>query len=302
MQYLIEVKNSGMKFVPEDWIMISATKYVKRFRSPHVQNLINEISKQNEILDENCKEAWISFLRSFSNSYLKYKKAITKLATLDCLLSFCEVAKKYNLCKPSYTDHFIQLKINNGRNPIISASMDYPTQFVSNSTELQHNGNICQIITGPNMGGKSSYIRQVALICILGQIGSFVPCDFAVLPVLDAVYARIGASDNIYEKESTFLSEVRDVSDIMKQATSNSLIIIDEFGRGTSTYDGSALAYATLLYLIKEVQCFTLFVTHYPVVTELENVLQNRCQNVHMSYLLQKGKKSHRYWVIPRKI
>ncbi|VDI57396.1 DNA mismatch repair protein MSH3 [Mytilus galloprovincialis] len=142
------------------------------------------------------------------------------------------------------------------------------------------------IITGPNMGGKSSYIKQVALITILTQIGSYVPAESAEMGIVDAVYTRMGASDEIYKGRSTFMVELQEASDIMLKATPRSLVILDELGRGTSTHDGVAIAYATLDYFIKQVKCLTLFVTHYPVLSELEQTYPNIVQNHHMSFMV----------------
>lgn len=142
------------------------------------------------------------------------------------------------------------------------------------------------IITGPNMGGKSSYIRQVALICVLAQMGSYVPASEARLGMLDGIYTRMGASDNIYKGRSTFMEELTEASEIISRATERSLVILDELGRGTSTHDGIAIAYATLEYFIRDVKALTLFVTHYPPLCELERVYPEHVSNYHMAFLL----------------
>lgn len=142
------------------------------------------------------------------------------------------------------------------------------------------------IITGPNMGGKSSYIRQVALICIMAQIGSYVPASEACLSALDGIYTRMGASDNIFKGRSTFMEELTEASEIISHATEHSMVILDELGRGTSTHDGIAIAYATLEYFIREVKAFTLFVTHYPPLCELEQAYPEHVSNFHMAFLL----------------
>lgn len=176
------------------------------------------------------------------------------------------------------------LEILNGRNPVVWKAVADSSQYITNSTNLsvsigdatcitivfvvlnnymfhfQSNGVTCQIITGLNMGGKSSYVRQVALICLMSQIGSFVPAESAKLPILDGIYARMGASDNIYQNCSTFLTEMTETNEIMKRATRNSLVVIDELGRGTSTCDGTALAYASLHFFLHEVFVVLCFV------------------------------------------
>lgn len=150
---------------------------------------------------------------------------------------------------------------------------------------FQVDGNRCMIITGPNMGGKSSYIKQVALIVILAQAGSYVPAEEVELGVLDAVFTRMGAKDNIYKGQSTFMVELQETSEIISRATPKSLVILDELGRGTSTHDGTAIAYATLHYFISEISSLTLFVTHYPSLSELEAVFPNQVTNNHMAFM-----------------
>lgn len=142
----------------------------------------------------------------------------------------------------------------------------------------------CLLITGPNMGGKSSYIRQIALIVIMAQIGSYVPAKSAQMGVFDAVYCRMGAADNLATGQSTFMKEVQETSDIMRLATPRSLVILDELGRGTSTHDGTAIAYATLHYLLETVKCKTLFVTHYPLLGALEDEFKGVMRNCHMAF------------------
>jgi len=160
--------------------------------------------------------------------------------------------------------------------------------YVPNSIQLTEDGLRCLIITGPNMGGKSSYIRQTALIVIMAQIGSFVPAQSATLGVFDAVYTRMGASDDIGRGRSTFMVELQEAAHVLKYATKRSLVILDELGRGTSTHDGMAIAYATLHHVVTALQSCTLFVTHYPTLGELASTFATRINNVHMSYIENK--------------
>eukprot|EP00124_Ichthyophonus_hoferi_P006069 Ihof_evm1s1173 gene=Ihof_evmTU1s1173 len=157
-------------------------------------------------------------------------------------------------------------------------------QYVPNDISLDET-NQCMIITGPNMGGKSCYMRQVALLAIMTQIGSYVPADSAEMGLFDAVYTRMGASDNIQRGMSTFMVELQDAAEVLRQATDRSLVILDELGRGTSTHDGVAIAYATAYYLINDIHCTVMFATHYPLIAQLEIMFPERTKNYHMSFM-----------------
>uniref|UniRef100_A0A453CBI8 DNA mismatch repair proteins mutS family domain-containing protein n=1 Tax=Aegilops tauschii subsp. strangulata TaxID=200361 RepID=A0A453CBI8_AEGTS len=151
--------------------------------------------------------------------------------------------------------------------------------------DLHADGQYCQIVTGPNMGGKSCYIRQVALITIMAQVGSFVPASSAILHVVDGIYTRMGASDSIQQGTSTFYEEMNEASNILQNCSSRSLVIIDELGRGTSTHDGVAIAYATLHYLLKNKKCIVIFVTHYPKILDIQSEFEGSVGAYHVSYL-----------------
>ncbi|KAG0462009.1 hypothetical protein HPP92_020485 [Vanilla planifolia] len=166
-----------------------------------------------------------------------------------------------------------------------SSRIHFRDNFVPNDTYLHADGEHCQIITGPNMGGKSCYIRQVALIVIMAQVGSFVPACSTNLHVIDGIYTRMGASDRIQHGTSTFFEEVRETSYIMEHCTPNSLVIIDELGRGTSTHDGVAIAYATLHYILQQKKSMTLFVTHYPQILDIQREFEGSVGAYHVSYL-----------------
>lgn len=159
-------------------------------------------------------------------------------------------------------------------------------QYVANDTNLQVDSQRVMLVTGPNMGGKSCYMRQVALIALMAQIGSYVPADDVEMSILDAVYTRMGAADEIYTGRSTFMVELGETADIMREATSHSLVILDELGRGTSTHDGVAVAMASLDYFLNQVKCLTIFVTHYLPLTEFEELYPKHVGNFHMSFLV----------------
>uniref|UniRef100_A0A8C7CFH7 DNA mismatch repair protein MSH3 n=1 Tax=Oncorhynchus kisutch TaxID=8019 RepID=A0A8C7CFH7_ONCKI len=277
-EFLIEVKNSMVSVVPSDWVKISSTKAVSRYQSPYLIGRCRSLSQLREQLLIDSQKEWTNFLHQFGEYYHTMKKAVGNLATVDCLFSLAEVAKQRN--------YYRQIVIRDGRHPVIDLLMGEHTQYVPNNTELQGDGRRTLIITGPNMGGKSSYIRQVALVSIMAQVGSYVPATEARLGILDGIYTRMGASDSIYKGRSTFMEELTEASEIVTRATERSLVILDELGRGTSTHDGIAIAYATLEYFIRDVKSLTLFVTHYPPLCELEKVYPLHVGNFHMAFLL----------------
>jgi DNA mismatch repair protein MutS len=195
------------------------------------------------------------------------------LALVDVLASFSEVAVKNNYCRPTLNTSGV-LNIVNGRHPVVEQLSSMP--FVPNDTVLDSNANRCAIITGPNMAGKSTYMRQVAIIVLMAQIGSFVPATSADIAITDAIFTRVGASDDLASGQSTFMVEMSEVAHILKNATSKSLLILDEIGRGTSTYDGMSIARAVLEFVCdkKKIGAKTLFATHYHELTALEDQLQ----------------------------
>uniref|UniRef100_A0A8C9ZQX9 DNA mismatch repair protein MSH3 n=1 Tax=Sander lucioperca TaxID=283035 RepID=A0A8C9ZQX9_SANLU len=278
-EFLIEVKNSLTSAVPPDWVKINSTKAVSRYHSPFLVERYKKLLQLREQLLLDCQREWTNFLDQFGEHYHTIKRAISHLATMDCLFSLAEVAKQGDYCHR-------QIMIRDGRHPAIDVLMGEHKQYVPNLTELQGDGRRTMIITGPNMGGKSSYIRQVALICVMAQMGSYVPASEARLGMLDGIYTRMGATDNIYKGRSTFMEELTEASEIIFRATERSLVILDELGRGTSTHDGIAIAHATLEYFIRDVKALTLFVTHYPPLCELERVYPEHVSNYHMAFLL----------------
>ena len=201
----------------------------------------------------------------------RIQRTAKALATLDSLASLAQVAFENNYCCPQITTDGV-IDIKDGRHPVVETLLD-DAVFVPNDTLLDKDKNRCAIITGPNMAGKSTYMRQTALITLLAQIGSFVPAKSAEISVCDAIFTRVGASDDLATGQSTFMVEMNEVSTILKNATENSLIILDEIGRGTSTFDGMSIARAVVEHIAdpaKGLGCKTLFATHYHELTELE--------------------------------
>jgi DNA mismatch repair protein MSH3 len=198
------------------------------------------------------------------------------------LLSLAEVASQPGYCKPEFEEE-IGIEIEGGRHPMVEQLL--LDAFVPNDIHLSGENARALLITGPNMGGKSSYVRSVALISIMAQIGSYVPAESARLGLLDAVFTRMGAFDNMMKGESTFMVELSETSDILKQATPRSLVILDELGRGTSTHDGVAIAEAVLHHIVSSLRSLTLFITHYQSLARMaERFDENELKNVHMRF------------------
>ncbi|KAF3433002.1 hypothetical protein FNV43_RR24104 [Rhamnella rubrinervis] len=283
MTHLIEL-SIDVK-VPSNWVKVNSTKKTIRYHPPEVLTALDQLSLANEELTVACRAAWNSFLRAFSKYYPDFQAAVQALATLDCLHSHAVLSRNKNYVRPvlAYDDEPVQIHINAGRHPVLESVLQ--DNFVPNDTDLHADREYCQIVTGPNMGGKSCYIRQVALIAIMAQVGSFVPATSAKIHVLDGIYTRMGASDSIQQGRSTFLEELSEASHIIRNCTGRSLVILDELGRGTSTHDGVAIAYATLHHLLEQKRCMVLFVTHYPKIADIRTEFPGSVGAYHVSYL-----------------
>ncbi|MCJ1431821.1 Mismatch repair protein msh3 [Xylographa pallens] len=282
IEYLIEVDNNELKNVPASWAKISGTKKLSRFHTPEVVRLIRERDQHKEALAAACDVAFATLLSDISSKYQAFRDCVQALAVLDCLLSLSTVANQPGYVKPQYTDE-VCITVEQGRHPMVEQLL--LDSYVPNDTNLASNRTRALLITGPNMGGKSSYVRQVALIAIMGQIGSYVPAASAKLGMLDAVFTRMGAFDNMMAGESTFMVELSETSDILKQASPRSLVILDELGRGTSTHDGVAIAQAVLEYIVRNTQCLTMFITHYQNLSAIAKGFDHKeLRNVHMKF------------------
>lgn len=282
IEYLIEVDNTQIKHVPASWAKISGTKKLSRFHTPEVIRLIRERDQHKEALAAACDTAFGALLNEIAAQYQSFRDCIQAIANLDCLLSLAAVASQPEYVKPEYTDSTC-IAIEQGRHPMVEQLL--LDAYVPNDTFLSGDETRAMLITGPNMGGKSSYVRQVGLIAIMGQIGSYVPAKSAKLGMLDGVFTRMGAFDNMMAGESTFMVELSETSDILKQATSRSLIILDELGRGTSTHDGVAIAQAVLDHIVREKKSLTLFITHYQNLSSLSKGFEHHeLRNVHMKF------------------
>lgn len=219
-------------------------------------------------------------LREHVKSYTERLQRQAKvISELDCLQSFAEIAQKYNYVRPKFSDDKT-LNLENSRHPVVERVMDY-NDYVPNDCYLDQN-NFIYLITGPNMSGKSTYMRQVAIISIMAQMGAYVPCDNAILPIFDQIFTRIGAADDLVSGKSTFMVEMLEAQKALTYATADSLIIFDEIGRGTSTYDGLSLAQAMIEYVSESSHAKTLFSTHYHELTTLDQQLSS-LKNVHVA-------------------
>ncbi|KAL1680878.1 muts domain V-domain-containing protein [Schizophyllum commune] len=281
--YLIEVKKSENRPIPDDWKLVSRTKFYERYHTPTIINLIAERERYMETATAEARAAYSDFLSEIARThYAPLRHAVNQLAAADCLLSLAQVAMRDGYVRPEFVDEDA-LDIVAGRHPMVEALRDDP--FVPNDVGMGRSSPRSKIITGPNMGGKSSCVRMVALIAIMAQIGCYVPAEAVRMSLLDSVLTRMGASDDLARGRSTFMVEMTETSEILHTATDRSLVILDELGRGTSTFDGMAIADATMHYLLSEKHCKTLFITHYPLVaTNLEQKFIKDVENLHMAY------------------
>lgn len=269
--YYIEVSNSFKDKVPQEYVRKQTLTNGERYITEELKQLEEKILTSEEralALEARILEYVLKQLSSRLEDLLKIAEVI---ANLDCLTALATVAKNRKYVRPQIVSAAGELKITEGRHPVVEALSK--ERFVPNDTLMDEEENRSLIITGPNMAGKSTYMRQVALIAIMAHIGSFVPAKSAQIPLIDRVFTRVGASDNLVYDQSTFMVEMTEVAAILLNATKNSLLVLDEVGRGTSTYDGLSIAWAVVEYLAEKVRAKTLFATHYHELTELENTI-----------------------------
>lgn len=271
--YYIEVTKSYYDLVPDNYVRKQTLANCERFITDELKVAENTILGASDKVI-NLEQEIFAELREFIATQLRLvQETANAVASVDVLCSFATAAINNNYTKPEIAiDGIIDIK--NGRHPVVEL-MQKDEVFVPNDTYLDLTSNRMAVITGPNMSGKSTYMRQVALITLMAQIGSFVPADYAKISVVDQIFTRIGASDDLTAGQSTFMVEMSEVADIVKHATKNSLVILDEVGRGTSTFDGISIARAVSEYIStsKSLGCKTLFATHYHELIELENEL-----------------------------
>ncbi len=270
--YYIEVTNSFLDKVPEDYIRKQTLTNCERFITDELKDLEHRVLTAKDRIVRLEYEIFDAIRNRVAESAERFRKTANAIARLDALCSFAETAVNNNYCRPLINNSGA-INIKAGRHPVVEQIISTP--FVTNDTLLDNDENRCAIITGPNMAGKSTYMRQVAIITIMAQTGSFVPAQMAEIGLVDAVYTRVGASDDLASGKSTFMVEMNEVSEILKNATKNSLLILDEIGRGTSTFDGMSIARAVLEFVAdkKKLGAKALFATHYHELTVMENEL-----------------------------
>ncbi|MEF8829616.1 MAG: DNA mismatch repair protein MutS [Haloarcula sp.] len=281
--YYIEVTNANLDAVPEDYQRRQTLKNSERYYTPELKDREDEILRAESAADDLEYDLFCAVRDEVAEEAERVQALADRLARLDVLVSFAEVAAQYNYCRPTVGGDGID--ITAGRHPVVERTED---AFVPNDThlgsgpvtarggsdvEVPTRDPFLAVVTGPNMSGKSTYMRQVALICLLAQAGSFVPAKAADLPILDRVFTRVGASDDIAGGRSTFMIEMSELATILDAATADSLVLLDEVGRGTSTADGLAIARAVTEYLHDEVGAYTLFATHHHDLTAVAAAL-----------------------------
>lgn len=292
--YYIELSKTQAEKAPPYYHRKQTLKNVERYITPELKQFEEKVlSAQVKAL---AREKWLyeNLLIEIQQNINELTQLAQALAKLDVLTTLAERAQRFNWCCPNLVSES-QISIEEGRHPVIEHLLQ--ERFIANDLQLKPSQNIL-LITGPNMGGKSTYMRQTALIVLLAHIGSFVPAKSVTLGPIDRIFTRIGASDDLASGRSTFMVEMTETAQILRQATHESLVLIDEIGRGTSTYDGMALAYASCTYLATTIKAYTLFSTHYFELTQLPQ--QWTCiRNVHLHASLDSGRIIFLYRVEP---
>ncbi len=267
--YYMEVTKTNLNLVPPEYHRKQTLVNAERFTTGELQQMEEQITGARDRL-ANLEYALFEELRSRAGTYTeRLQTASLNLARLDCLQGLAEVAERHGYCRPVFSNHKI-MNIRQARHPVVEQNVF--ERFVPNDIHMDRKQYLL-VITGPNMAGKSTYIRSAALLAVMAQMGSYVPASEAELPILDRIFARVGASDDLSRGQSTFMVEMQETAGILKEATPDSLVILDEIGRGTSTYDGMSIARSVLEYISSQIKAKTLFSTHYHELTNLEGDL-----------------------------
>lgn len=265
--YFIEITNSQLDKAPVEYTRKQTLANAERFTTPELKEMENKILGADERLRALEYEEFLTLRETVLEHLTAIQETAAALAEIDVLASFAESARLLDYCRPEL-NHTRNLVIEQGRHPVLDRNIG-EEKFVPNDTALSPEGNRFMLITGPNMAGKSTYIRQVALIALMAQIGSYVPAARAEIGLIDRIFTRVGASDDLSKGHSTFMVEMTETALIVNHATEQSLVILDEIGRGTATYDGLSIAWSVVEHLHDKVRCRALFATHYHELTQL---------------------------------
>lgn len=271
--YYIEISRGQSHLAPDDYERKQTLANAERFITPSLKKYEEEILTAQEKMQALEYDLFISLRGQVAAAASRIRKTADALASLDLIASLAEVAATRNYCRPDL-DESGEIEIRDGRHPVVE-DINKENDFVPNDTCLGESGSRMLIMTGPNMAGKSTYLRQVALICLMAQMGSYVPASKARIGLVDRIFTRVGASDNLVRGESTFMVEMIETASILNSAGENSLLVLDEIGRGTSTYDGISIAWSVAEYIHNAIQARTLFATHYHELTELGDKLEH---------------------------
>ena len=267
--YFIEITTSQLAKVPADYTRKQTMSNAERYITPALKEMENKVLGAEERSKQLEYSLFLELRQNVIEHLTALKETATAIAEIDTLCALAETAQLHRHCRPTLT-HGTELIIANGRHPVLEQTL-IGTKFVPNDTELLPDSSRLQILTGPNMAGKSTYIRQLALITLMAQIGAYVPADSAQIGLADRIFCRVGASDDLSRGQSTFMVEMAETALILNHATEKSLVILDEVGRGTATFDGLSIAWAVAEHLHDETKCRTLFATHYHELTDLAN-------------------------------
>ena len=280
--YYLEVRNIHKDKVPDSWIRKQTLVNAERYITAELKEYEEKILSAQDKISIIESEIFIKLIEAVSLKILSLKKNAYVISNLDCLLSFSKIAERNNYTRPRIDDS-TNLKITKGRHPVIEQQLESLKSYVPNDINLNQTDQQLMMITGPNMSGKSALLRQTALIVLMAQIGSYVPAEAAEIGLVDKIFTRVGASDNISMGESTFMVEMNETASILNNLSENSLVLLDEIGRGTSTYDGVSIAWSIAEYIHNHpAKAKTLFATHYHELNEMTNKFE-RIKNFNVS-------------------
>ncbi len=280
--YYLEVRNIHKDKVPDSWIRKQTLVNAERYITAELKEYEEKILSAQDKISLIESEIFIKLIEAVSLKILSLKKNAYVISNLDCLLSFSKIAERNNYTRPKIDDS-TNLKITKGRHPVIEQQLESLKSYVPNDINLNQTDQQLMMITGPNMSGKSALLRQTALIVLMAQIGSYVPVEAAEIGLVDKIFTRVGASDNISMGESTFMVEMNETASILNNLSENSLVLLDEIGRGTSTYDGVSIAWSIAEYIHNHpAKAKTLFATHYHELNEMTNKFE-RIKNFNVS-------------------